>query len=134
MTETDRTQVTLLKFHMELIDDCIGILGYNRSQVISTIIQKFFQDSENQNIIEILKNKREELIRKQFREKDKEPQIIEKKIEKLLSFSDKIPLNIFIEYLNIDKEVFYENFDVWAKKFDLHFENSMILKLIEDKK
>ncbi len=128
MTETDRIQVTLTKFYVDMIDDCVGILGYNRSQIVNSIVKNYFQVLENQEIITMLKKKYDDIIKKKKMEKAKETSNIDERIEKLFNFANNIELDTFKDYLNIEKEFLFKNLDSWAKKFNFSLENKKIIK------
>lgn len=127
MTETDRTTITLVKFYMDLVEDCIGILGSSRSQVISKIIEKFFDDPKNIAYLDHIK-KKEEIVLSKIKEVAKKPEKIEENIQKLLKFADNIPLNYLLEYLNVDENILRENLHRWAEKFNFQFNDFKIIK------
>ena len=58
MADTDRTTITLAQFYMDSVEDCIGILGMSRTQVITKIVEIFFDKPENIEWVEKLRKKR----------------------------------------------------------------------------
>ena len=123
MADTDRTTISLAQFYMQNIEECIGVLGTSRAQVISKIIEIFFDKPENIDYIEVLKKKR-----KISESKKLNINIIEKKIKDFLKVSNNITINNFIDFLNIDKEFFFNNLQKWADKFKFHIDDSKIVK------
>lgn len=123
MADTDRTTITLAQFYMDSVEDCIGILGMSRTQVITKIIEIFFDKPENIEWVEKLRKKRNLIQSK----KSNLP-IIEEKINNYLKISDNIPLNEFIDFLNIDMEIAREYLHNWAEKFNFRLDNQRILK------
>jgi len=123
MADTDRTTITLPQFYIDSVEDCIGILGMSRTQVITKIVELFFDKPENIELVETLKKKRS-LIQS----KKSSLAIIEEKINKYLMISDNIPLNEFIDFLNIDMEIAREYLHSWAEKFNFRLDNQRILK------
>ena len=123
MADTDRTTITLAQFYMDSVEDCIGILGLSRTQVITKIVEIFFDKPENIEWVEKLRKKRN-LIQS----KKSNLSIIEEKINNYLKISDNIPLNEFIDFLNIDMEIAREYLHNWAEKFNFRLDNQRILK------
>ena len=123
MADTDRTTITLAQFYMDSVEDCIGILGMSRTQVITKIVEIFFDKPENIEWVEKLRKKRNLIQSK----KSNLP-IIEEKINNYLKISDNIPLNEFIDFLNIDMEIAREYLHNWAEKFNFRLDNQRILK------
>ena len=108
---------------MNCVEECIGVLGTSRAQVISKIIEFFFDKPENMEYIEKLKKKRIIAENKKLPLED-----IEIKIKSFLKFSNNIPIDDFIDFLNIDKEYFRENVAKWAEKFNFRYENQKIIQ------
>ncbi|TFF89054.1 MAG: hypothetical protein EU548_08135 [Promethearchaeota archaeon] len=131
MSDSDRTSITLSKILWDLVDDCVGTIGYNRSQVIGVVLQDFFKKPENLKSIEKLKNIREKKLKKAIREQPKEPDIIEQKIKEILTFSTKIKKETFLDYLEITEEYFKDNVYEWSQKFDFVLEMDVIKKKIK---
>lgn len=131
MSDSDRTSITLSKILWDLVDDCVGTIGYNRSQVIGVVLQDFFKKPENLKSIEKLKNIREKKLKKAIREQPKEPDIIEQKIKEILTFSTKIKKETFLDYLEITEEYFKDSVYEWSQKFDFVLEMDVIKKKIK---
>ncbi|TFG14557.1 MAG: hypothetical protein EU535_03280 [Promethearchaeota archaeon] len=125
MVDTDRTTISLAQFYMDCVEDCIGVLGTSKAQVISKIVEIFFDKPENIDYIEKLKKKRKIAENKKLISSD-----IEKKIVNFLKFSNNIPIDDFIDFLNIDKEHLRTNISNWAEKFNFRYDNQKIIKNI----
>lgn len=121
MTETSRTTVTLNNSYMKLIEELVDVFGATRAQVISNIVEYFFNDSKNDPLLEKLR------ARKRKENPPEENEII-KKIGKYLKISDKIPFNNFLEHLNLDRDFVISQLDVWADKFDFMYIDNKIIK------
>ena len=125
MADTDRTTISLAQFYMDCVEDCIGVLGTSKAQVISKIVEIFFDKPENIDYIEKLKKKRMIAENKKLIPSD-----IEKKIVNFLKFSNNIPIDDFIDFLNIDKEHLRKNISNCAEKFNFRYDNQKIIKNI----
>ena len=125
MADTDRTTISLAQFYMNCVENCIGVLGTSKAQVISKIVEIFFDKLENIDYIEKLKKKRMVAENKRLISSD-----IEKKIVNFLKFSNNIPIDDFIDFLNIDKEYLRANISNWAEKFNFRYDNQKIIKNI----
>ena len=55
MTETSRTTVTLNNSYMKLIEELVDVFGATKAQVISNIVEYFFNDSKNDPLLEKLR-------------------------------------------------------------------------------
>ncbi len=130
MSESDRTSITLTKILWDLVDDCVGTIGYNRSQVIGIILHDYFQNPDKLRSIKELKIIREENLKRTNREKTKESNIIEQKITEVLSFSEKITIDFFIDYLEITLDYFKKNVFEWSQKFNFIIDDQIIKKKI----
>ena len=126
MADTDRTTISLAQFYMYCVESCIGVLGTSKAQVISKIVEIFFDKPENIDFIEKLKKRRMIAENKKLALED-----IEKKIENFLKFSNNIPVDDFIDFLNIDKERLRENIAKWAGKFNFRYDNQKIIKNVK---
>jgi hypothetical protein len=58
MTETTRTTVTLNKSYMKLIEELVDVFGTTRAQVINNIVEYFFNDSNNDALLEKLRTRK----------------------------------------------------------------------------
>ena len=126
MADTDRTTISLAQFYMDCVESCIGVLGTSKAQVISKIVEIFFDKPENIDFIEKLKKRRMIAENKKLALED-----IEKKIENFLKFSNNISIDDFIDFLNIDKERLRENIAKWAGKFNFRYDNQKIIKNVK---
>ena len=123
MADTDRTTITLAQFYMDCVEDCIGILGTSRTQVISKIVEIFFDKPENIEWMDKLRKKREIIENKKL-----EPAMIEEKIRNFLNISDNIPIDDFLDFLNIDMDTARKYLHEWAEKFKFRLDDQRILK------
>lgn len=132
MPESYRTSIRFTKILWNLIDSSIGILGYNRSDVIGWIIQSYFHNVENLNTINLLKEERAKYLRHKQKERVKEPEVLQKKLMELLENANNIPLKTATEYLQIELDFFFENLNIWAKTINFRIENDKIVKIDGD--
>jgi len=114
MTETSRTTVTLNNSYMKLIEELVDVFGATRAQVISNIVEYFFNDSKNDPLLEKLRARKR-------KEKPPEQNELNKKISKYLKRADRIPFNVFIEHLNLDTDFVISQLDDWGEKFNFMF-------------
>ncbi|MFX1503144.1 MAG: hypothetical protein ACFFDH_19445 [Promethearchaeota archaeon] len=121
MTETTRTTVTLNKSYMKLIDELVDVFGATKAQVISNIVEYFFNDSKNDPLLEKLRARKR-------KEKPPESLDLDKRIRKYLKWADKIPFNVFIDHLKLDLEFVIDHLDDWAEKYEFMFIDNMIIK------
>ena len=121
MTETSRTTVTLNNSYMRLIEELV-VFGATRAQVISNIVEYFFNDSKNDPLLEKLRARKR-------KENPPEQRELMKKIGTYLKISDQIPLDVFIEHLNLDTDFVISQLDDWAEKFNFMFIENKIVKL-----
>jgi len=118
MTETTRTTVTLNKSYMKLIEELVDVFGATKAQVISNIVEYFFNDNKNDPLLEKLR------IRK-IKEKVPSKEDLDNKIRNYLKMADKIPFNVFINHLKLDSDFVINHLDEWGEKYNF--------KLIENK-
>ncbi|MFX0142688.1 MAG: hypothetical protein ACFE9C_01315 [Candidatus Hodarchaeota archaeon] len=122
MTETTRTTVTLNKSYMKLIEELVDVFGATKAQVISNIVEYFFNDSKNDPLLDKLRTrKKKELI------PDKED--LNNRIIKYLKTADKIPFNVFIDHLKLDHEFVIDHLNEWGEKYDFKLIDNKIIKL-----
>lgn len=121
MTETTRTTVTLNKSYMKLIQELVDVFGATKAQVISNIVEYFFNDSRNDPLLKKLRARKR---------KDKPPDKsdLDDKIKKYLKMSDKIPFEIFLEHLNLDSEYVINHLDEWGEKYEFMLIDNKIIK------
>ncbi len=126
MTETSRTTVTLNKSYMKLVEELVDVFGATKAQVISNIVESFFNDSHNDALLEKLRARKR-------KENPPEEAEIEEKIMKYLKIADKIPFDVFLDHLNLDIEFVVNQLDDWAEKFQFLFIDNKIIKVQEEK-
>ena len=121
MTDTTRTTVTLNKSYMNLIDELVDVFGATKAQVISNIVESFFNDSKNDLLLEKLRARKR-------KEKPPEKSDLDNRIKNYLKRSDRIPFNIFVEHLKLDNEFVINHLDEWGEKYDFMFVDNKIIK------
>ena len=112
MTDTTRTTVTQNKSYMKLIEELVDVFGTTKAQVISNIVEYFFNDSKNDPLLEKLRARKR-------KEKPPEQNELIKKIRNYLKISDQVPFDVFIDHLDLDADFVVNQLDDWAEKFDL---------------
>ncbi|MFW9941448.1 MAG: hypothetical protein ACFFFT_10445 [Candidatus Thorarchaeota archaeon] len=125
MTETSRTTVTLNNSYMKLVDELVDVFGATKAQVISNIVEYFFNDSKNDPLLEKLRARKR-------KENPPEEYELNKRISKYLKRADKIPFNVFIEHLNLDTDFVISQLDEWAERFDFMIIDNKINKIKND--
>lgn len=120
MTETKRTTVTLSEVYMDLIDELVGVFGRTQAAVINNIVQHFFNNSNNFELLEELRSR-----------KKKQPQIekVENKLNKLLKGTKRIKLDDFLEYLEIERDFLFDHLQDWKEKFQISLDYDKVIKL-----
>jgi hypothetical protein len=121
MTETTRTTVTINISYMKLVEELVDVFGATRAQVINNIVEYFFNDSSNDALLEKLRTRKKQEILP-----DKED--LDRRIKKYLQRADKIPFNVFIDHLNLDKEFVIKNLDKWGEKYKFSLVDNKIVK------
>ncbi|MFX1427120.1 MAG: hypothetical protein ACFFBE_11760 [Promethearchaeota archaeon] len=122
MTETSRTTVTLNNSYMKLIEELVDVFGATRAQVISNIVEYFFNDNKNDPLLEKLR------ARKRKENPPEEKELMEK-IRNYLKISDQIPFNVFIDHLDLDIDFVVSQLDDWAEIFGFMFIDNKIVKV-----
>lgn len=122
MTETTRTTVTLNKSYMRLIENLVDVFGATRAQVISNIVEYFFNDNRNDPLLEKLRARKR-------KEKPPDKSDFEYRIRKYLKRADKIPFEVFVNHLKLDSEYVINNLDEWGEKYDFMFIDNKIIKI-----
>ena len=125
MTETSRTTVTLNNSYMKLIEELVDVFGATKAQVISNIVEYFFNDSTNDPLLEKLRARKR-------KEKPPEQYELNNKISRYLKRADKIPFSVFIEHLNLDTDFVISQLDEWGEKFNFMFIDNKIIKIKND--
>ncbi len=126
MTETSRTTVTLNNSYMKLVDELVDVFGATKAQVMSNIVEYFFNDNHNDALLEKLRARKR-------KENPPEEAEINERIKKYLKIADKIPFNVFVDHLNLDTEFVINQLDDWAEKYKFLFIDNKIIKVKEDK-
>ena len=126
MTETSRTTVTLNNSYMKLVEELVDVFGATKAQVISNIVEYFFNDNHNDALLEKLRARKR-------KENPPEKAEINERIKKYLKIADKIPFNVFVDHLNIDTEFVINQLDDWGEKYKFLFIDNKIIKVKEDK-
>jgi len=124
MTETARTTVTINKSYMKLIEELVDVFGATKAQVISNIVEYFFNDSKNDPLLKKLRARKR---------KDKPPEKsdLDNRIQKYLRRSDKIPFEVFIDHLKLDSEFVIEHLEDWGEKYDFMLIDNKIIKTMQ---
>lgn len=112
MTETTRTTVTLSKSSMKEVEELVGVFGNSPAAVISRIVEHFFDYGRFDDILEKLRAKKRTLYPPEASE-------ISKKIKNLFKGANRIPLDDFIDYINVDKMFVLKNLHIWTEKYNL---------------
>jgi len=126
MTETSRTTVTLNNSYMKLVEELVDVFGATKAQVISNIVEYFFNDNHNDALLEKLRARKR-------KENPPEEAEINERIKKYLRIADKIPFNVFVDHLNLDTEFVINQLDDWGEKYKFLFIDNKIIKVKEDK-
>ncbi|MFX1308352.1 MAG: hypothetical protein ACFFB6_06770 [Promethearchaeota archaeon] len=121
MTETTRTTVTLNKSYMKLVEELIDVFGATKAQVISNIVEYFFNDSKNDPLLEKLRARKR-------KEKVPDKLDLDNRIRKYLKMADKIPFEVFIEHLNLDSEFVINHLDEWGEQYNFRIIDNKIMK------
>jgi len=122
MTETTRTTVTLNKSYMKLIEELVDVFGATKAQVISNIVEHFFNDSRNDTLIEKLRERKR-------KEKPPEKLDLDNRIKKYLKRANKIPFEMFIKHLKLDTDYVIDNLDEWGEKYNFILIDNKITKV-----
>ncbi len=122
MTETTRTTVTLNKSYMKLIEELVDVFGATKAQVISNIVEYFFNDSKNDALLEKLRERKR-------KEKPPEKRDLDNRIKKYLKRANKIPFEIFIKHLKLDTDFVINNLDEWGEFYNFILVDNKITKV-----
>ncbi|MFX0188067.1 MAG: hypothetical protein ACFE8A_10050 [Candidatus Hodarchaeota archaeon] len=121
MTDTARTHVTLEKSYMELVEELIDVFGATKAQVISNIVQLFFNESKNDALLEKLRARKRKI-------KPPDSSEINEKITEYLKRADNIPFDVFVNHLKLDPNFVVEHLNEWGEKHDFMFIDNKIVK------
>ncbi|MFX0072569.1 MAG: hypothetical protein ACFFAO_15900 [Candidatus Hermodarchaeota archaeon] len=128
MTDTTRTTVTLTEYYMERIDRLVGKFATTKAQVISKIVELFLDSKNYFSLIERLEQEKEAEEKRKAKDLAKKPEIYEQKIRNVLSGGNKIPIEEFLNYLNIDTTFFFDHLPKWKEEFNFTYEDNKIIR------
>ena len=120
MADTARVHVTIEKSYMELVDNLKDVFGATKAQVISNIVQYFFNNSKNDDFIKKLRARKRKI---------KPIEEIERKIIKYLKVADKIPFEVFTRHLDLDESYTVDYLDDWGEKYGFTLIDNKIVKV-----
>ena len=122
MTETTRTTVTLNKSYMKLIEELVGVFGATKAQVITNIVEYFFNDSKNDPLLEKLRARKR-------KERPPEESELDKKFKTYLKRADQIPFDVFLTHLKLDTDFFIDNLNEWGERYNFKLIDNKIIKV-----
>lgn len=106
---------------MKLIEELVDVFGATKAQVITNIVEYFFNDSKNDPLLEKLRaRKRKEKV------PDKED--LKNKITRYLKRADKIPFEVFIDHLKLDAEYIIKHLDELGDQYNFKIIDNKIIK------
>ncbi len=129
MTDTARTTVTLTERYMKRIEKLVGKFASTRAQVISKIVENFLDSTDYFSYLKRLEREREIEEEEMARKTAKLPEVFDERIRNVISGANKIPINEFLNYLNIDFTFFYDMLSEWKDKYNFTYEDGTILKI-----
>ena len=129
MPDTLRTTVTLTERYMKQIDKLVGKFATTKAQVISKIVENYLDSEDYFTYIKQLEFEKEIEAKKMAEQSAKQPEVYDAKIRNILSGANKIPIQEFLDYLNIDINFFYDMISEWKDKYNLVYEDGKILKI-----
>ena len=97
---------------MNQVEELIGVFGNSPASVISRIVEHFFDYGRFDDILQRLRAKKRSL----YPPEDSE---INRKIKNLFKGANRIPLEDFIDYINVDKMFVLNNLHIWTDKYNL---------------
>ncbi|MFW9771368.1 MAG: hypothetical protein ACFFFB_03385 [Candidatus Heimdallarchaeota archaeon] len=121
MTETSRTTVTLSKVSMDQVRELIGVFGSTPAAVISRIVEHFFDYGKFDDVLNRLIAKKRDLY-------PPDEKTIEKRINNLFKGANKIPLEEFIDYLEISKKFVFNNIHKWKEKYNIKIIENLVVQ------
>ena len=121
MTDTARTTVTLSLISMKQVEELVGVFGNSPASVISRIVEHFFDYGRFDDVLLKLRAKKRSLY-------PPDEKILKEKILNLFKGADKIPLNDFLEYLEVDKVYLLDNIFEWSQKYKIRIVENLIVK------
>jgi hypothetical protein len=129
MTDTVRTTVTLTEQYMKRIEKLVGKFATSRAQVISKIVENFLDSSNYFDYLNQLEREKEIEEKEMLKKLAKRPEVYDKRIKNILSGANKIPLEEFLDYLNIDSTFFYDMLAEWREQYNFTCESGIIIKI-----
>lgn len=121
MTDTARTNVTLDRSLMDLVEELVGVFGATKPQVISKIVELFFNNPKNDKILEKLK------VRKR-NQNNPDPKAVELLLKSFLPGVNRISLDTLLKNLSIGEAYFWKNNKDWSQKYNYIVEDNIIIK------
>ncbi|MFX1393822.1 MAG: hypothetical protein ACFFAH_09635 [Promethearchaeota archaeon] len=121
MTDTARAHVTLEKSYMDLVEELVDVFGATKAQVISNIVQHFFNDNKNDAFLDKLRTRKRKI-------KPPDKLKIDERIKRYLKRADNIPLDVFIDHLKLDIDFVIDNIEEWGIKFKFLLIDNKIVK------
>lgn len=121
MTETTRTTVTLSKVSMDQVNELIGVFGNTPAAVISRIVEHFFDYGKFDEVLNRLIAKKRDLY-------PPDEKTISRKINSLFKGANKIPLEEFVDYLEISKKYVFNNIHIWAEQYSIEIIENLVIK------
>ena len=128
MTDTARTTVTLTERYMKRIENLVGKFATTRAQVISKIVENFLDSEKYFNYLQQLEREKSLEQEAMAKKLAKQPEIYDKRIKNVLSGANKIPINEFLKYLNVDFTFFYDMLPEWKNKYNFTYDEGIIVK------
>ncbi len=128
MPDTARTTVTLTKNYMRRIEKLVGKFATTRAQVISKIVESFLDSKEYFDYLKQLEREKEIEEEQMVKKMARQPEVYNNRIRNILSGANKIPINEFLDYLNIDFTFFYDMLAEWKDKYNFLYEDGKIIK------
>jgi len=124
MTDTARTTVTLSLVSMKQVEDLVGVFGNSPASVISRIVEHFFDYGRFDDVLTKLRAKKRTLY-------PPDEKTLKEKILNLFKGADKIPLNDFVDYLEVDKTFVLDNIFEWSQKYGIKLVENRMVRQIE---
>ena len=121
MTDTARAHVTLENSYMDLVEELVDVFGATKAQVISNIVQHFFNDNTNDAFLQKLRTRKRKI-------KPPDKSKIDEIIKRYLKRADNIPLEVFIDHLKLDLDFVIDNLEEWGIKFKFLLIDNKIVK------
>lgn len=121
MTETSRTTVTLSKISMDQVKELIGVFGNTPAAVISRIVEHFFDYGKFDDVLNRLIAKKRDLY-------PPDEKTISRRINNLFKGANKIPLEEFVDYLEISKKYVFNNIHKWTEQYGIKIIENLVVK------